>query len=156
MLCKGLQVLCNKDRDAPDQMIISLNKVPCMSACSELKWCQTEKLEVQDFSEEQPGTAQMNRPLASLNEFTTYFHELSKNESTNFFIHISKLKRNTNSLLVKKGIIFLSFEHLKKSKKIIHRGWWVTLNRTGARTHRSLEHDLLHPRILRPKALFYL
>ena len=100
MLCKGLQVLCTKDRAAPDQITIPLNKVPCMSACSELKWCQTEKLEVQDFSEEQPGTAQMNRPLASLIEFTTCFHELSKHESTNFFIHISQLKRNT------KGIFF--------------------------------------------------
>jgi hypothetical protein len=49
-------------------------------------------------------------------EFTTYFHEFPKSESTKNLTNISQLKKKTNSLLVKKGHFFLSLEHLRKSK----------------------------------------
>ena len=49
----------------------------------------------------------------SINELTAWFHEFSEYDSTNFVTNISQLKKGTNSLLVKKGILFLTFEQTK-------------------------------------------
>ena len=54
----------------------------------------------------------------SVIEFTTWFHEFSKYESTNFFTNTSQLKKQTNLIGQKKAFLFLSFEHLRKSKQI--------------------------------------
>ena len=56
--------------------------------------------------------------------FYQIFSQMLKTEKKMpFFTNISQLKNKINSLLVKKGIFFLSFEHLRKSKQILHNIW---------------------------------
>ena len=57
-------------------------------------------------------------------ELTTCFHEFSTIRIYELFHQYFSVCKKTNSLMVTKGIFF-SFEHLRKSKNVLHTTWYL-------------------------------